>query len=147
MTGVQTCALPILGCISTTLPKAMANALWHTRHISYAGCAAQVFFFLFFISAEYSLLTIMAYDRYIAICKPLHYGTLLGLCHHGSSCLGHWCPYSLPIHFHCLCAKAMLWISSSVKSLRSSSSLAQNPTTSGKLGLSWLVSSDRKSVV
>eukprot|EP00076_Gallus_gallus_P035576 XP_025001114.1 olfactory receptor 14J1-like [Gallus gallus] len=71
-------ALLDLGCISTTLPKAMANALWHTRHISYAGCAAQVFFFLFFISAEYCILTIMSYDRYVAICKPLHYGTLLG---------------------------------------------------------------------
>ena len=71
-------ALLDLGCISTTLPKAMANALWHTRAISYAGCAAQVFFFVFFISAEYSLLTIMSYDRYVAICKPLHYGTLLG---------------------------------------------------------------------
>ncbi|XP_040510646.1 olfactory receptor 14C36 [Gallus gallus] len=71
-------ALLDLGCISTTLPKAMANALWHTRAISYAGCAAQVFFFLFFISAEYSILTIMSYDRYVAICKPLHYRTLLG---------------------------------------------------------------------
>eukprot|EP00076_Gallus_gallus_P031246 XP_015156727.1 olfactory receptor 14A16-like [Gallus gallus] len=71
-------ALLDLGCISTTLPKAMANALWHTRAISYAGCAAQVFFFVFFLSAEYALLTIMSYDRYIAICKPLHYGTLLG---------------------------------------------------------------------
>uniref|UniRef100_A0A8V0XB21 Olfactory receptor n=1 Tax=Gallus gallus TaxID=9031 RepID=A0A8V0XB21_CHICK len=70
-------ALLDLGCISTTLPKAMANALWHTRHISYAGCAAQVFFFLFLLSAEYSLLTVMSYDRYIAICKPLQYGTLL----------------------------------------------------------------------
>eukprot|EP00076_Gallus_gallus_P035605 XP_025001143.1 olfactory receptor 14J1-like [Gallus gallus] len=71
-------ALLDLGCISTTLPKAMANALWHTRAISYAGCAAQVFFFVFFILAEYSLLTVMSYDRYVAICKPLHYRTLLG---------------------------------------------------------------------
>ncbi|XP_046790106.1 olfactory receptor 14C36-like isoform X2 [Gallus gallus] len=71
-------ALLDLACISTTLPKAMANALWHTRDISYTGCAAQVFFFLFFFSAEYYLLTVMAYDRYVAICKPLHYGTLLG---------------------------------------------------------------------
>ena len=71
-------ALLDLGCISTTLPKAMANALWHTRHISYAGCAAQVFFLLFLFSAEYSFLTVMSYDRYVAICKPLHYGTLLG---------------------------------------------------------------------
>ncbi|XP_075594348.1 olfactory receptor 14J1-like [Balearica regulorum gibbericeps] len=67
-----------LGCISTTVPKAMANSLWDTRAISYTGCASQVFFFYFLISAEYSLLTVMAYDRYAAICQPLHYGTLLG---------------------------------------------------------------------
>ncbi|XP_074023876.1 olfactory receptor 14J1-like [Numenius arquata] len=67
-----------LGSISTTLPKAMANSLWDTRHISYVGCAAQVFLFLFLMSSEYYLLTIMAYDCYVAICKPLHYRTLLG---------------------------------------------------------------------
>ncbi|KAM6107539.1 olfactory receptor 14A16-like [Phoenicopterus ruber ruber] len=67
-----------LGSISTTLPKAMANSLWDTRAISYSGCVAQLFFFLFLVTAEYALLTIMAYDRYVAICKPLHYGTLLG---------------------------------------------------------------------
>ncbi|XP_032062836.1 olfactory receptor 14C36-like [Aythya fuligula] len=71
-------ALLDLGCISTTLPKAMANALWDTRAISYQGCAAQVLFFVFFFASEYSILTIMAYDRYVAICKPLHYGSLLG---------------------------------------------------------------------
>ncbi|XP_054074455.1 olfactory receptor 14A16-like [Rissa tridactyla] len=67
-----------LGSISTTLPKSMANSLWDTRTISSSGCASQLFFFLFFMSAEYFLLTVMAYDRYVAICKPLHYGTLLG---------------------------------------------------------------------
>ncbi|XP_072705166.1 olfactory receptor 14A16-like [Ciconia boyciana] len=67
-----------LGSISTTVPKAMANSLWDTRAISYQGCVAQVFFFFFFITAEYILLTVMAYDRYIAICKPLHYETLVG---------------------------------------------------------------------
>ncbi|XP_075381851.1 olfactory receptor 14C36-like [Mycteria americana] len=67
-----------LGSISTTVPKSMANSLWDTRAISYAGCAVQVFLLVFFISAEYFLLTVMAYDRYIAICKPLHYGILLG---------------------------------------------------------------------
>ncbi|XP_071588461.1 olfactory receptor 14A16-like [Heliangelus exortis] len=67
-----------LGSISTTLPKAMANSLWDSTDISYKACAAQIFFFLLFILAEYSLLTIMSYDRYVAICKPLHYGTLLG---------------------------------------------------------------------
>ncbi|XP_075301065.1 olfactory receptor 14J1-like [Opisthocomus hoazin] len=67
-----------LGFISTTIPKAMANSLWDSRDISYAVCATQVFFVFFFFGAEYSLLTIMAYDRYVAICRPLHYGTLLG---------------------------------------------------------------------
>ncbi|XP_059690870.1 olfactory receptor 14A16-like [Gavia stellata] len=67
-----------LGSLSTTVPKAMANSLWDTRAISFAGCAAQVFFFPFSMVGEYFLLTIMAYDRYIAICKPLHYGSLLG---------------------------------------------------------------------
>ncbi|XP_065505449.1 olfactory receptor 14I1-like [Caloenas nicobarica] len=67
-----------LGSISTTVPKAIGNSLWQTSAISYAGCAAQVFLFVFFISAEYFILTVMAYDRYVAICKPLHYGTLLG---------------------------------------------------------------------
>ncbi|XP_040399035.1 olfactory receptor 14A16-like [Cygnus olor] len=70
-------ALLDLGSISTTLPKAMAIALWDTRTISYSGCAAQVFFLLFLLGAEYSLLTVMAYDRYVAICKPLHYGTIM----------------------------------------------------------------------
>ncbi|XP_014817421.1 PREDICTED: olfactory receptor 14A16-like [Calidris pugnax] len=67
-----------LGSISTTVPKAMANSLWDTRHISFSGCAAQVFLLFFFLGAEFFLLTIMSYDRYVAICKPLHYGTLLG---------------------------------------------------------------------
>ncbi|XP_049652977.1 olfactory receptor 14A16-like [Accipiter gentilis] len=67
-----------LGSISTTVPKAIANSLWNARAISYAGCAAQAFLLVFLMSAECFLLTVMAYDRYVAICKPLHYGTLLG---------------------------------------------------------------------
>ncbi|XP_068280718.1 olfactory receptor 14A16-like [Nyctibius grandis] len=67
-----------LGSISTTLPKSMANSLWDPRAISYLGCAARFFFFLFLMSAEFFLLILMSYDRYVAICKPLHYGTLLG---------------------------------------------------------------------
>ncbi|XP_063997406.1 olfactory receptor 14J1-like [Pogoniulus pusillus] len=67
-----------LGLISITVPKAMDSSLTGIREISYAGCAAQVLLFAFFIPAEYFLLTIMAYDRYVAICRPLHYGTLLG---------------------------------------------------------------------
>ncbi|XP_054043574.1 olfactory receptor 14J1-like, partial [Rissa tridactyla] len=67
-----------LGSISTTLPKSMANSLWDNRAIFYWGCVAEVFFFLFCASAEFYLLTVMSYDRYVAICKPLHYGTLMG---------------------------------------------------------------------
>ncbi|XP_068025035.1 olfactory receptor 14A16-like [Melanerpes formicivorus] len=71
-------ALLDLGAISCTVPKSMANSLRDTRGISYLGCAAQLFFFAFFMSAEYFLLTTMSYDRYVAICRPLHYETLLG---------------------------------------------------------------------
>ncbi|XP_030324549.1 olfactory receptor 14J1-like, partial [Calypte anna] len=67
-----------LGSISTTLPKAMANSLWDNMDISYKGFAAQIFFFVFFIIGEFHLLTVVSYDRYMAICKTLHYRTLLG---------------------------------------------------------------------
>ncbi|XP_064359802.1 olfactory receptor 14J1-like [Dromaius novaehollandiae] len=67
-----------LGSISTTVPKSMANSLWNTRTISYSGCAVQIFLVLFLLTAEYCLLTVMAYDRFVAICRPLHYGTLMG---------------------------------------------------------------------
>ncbi|XP_064380158.1 olfactory receptor 14J1-like [Dromaius novaehollandiae] len=66
-----------LGTISVTVPKSMANSLCNTRTISYSGCVAQVFLLVFLITAECSLLTVMAYDRYIAICRPLHYGTFM----------------------------------------------------------------------
>ncbi|XP_063003985.1 olfactory receptor 6C3-like [Melospiza melodia melodia] len=70
--------------------------------ISYSGCAAQLFLYVFFIGTEFSLLTVMCYDRYVSICKPLHYGTLLG--EQGrhkafSTCLSHltvvslFCPF------------------------------------------------------
>ncbi|XP_036261961.1 olfactory receptor 14J1-like [Molothrus ater] len=71
-------ALADLGSICTTVPKAMHNSLWNTSNISYTGCAAQVFFFVFCALTEFYLLTVMCYDRYVSICKPLHYGTLLG---------------------------------------------------------------------
>ncbi|XP_069735204.1 olfactory receptor 14J1-like [Phaenicophaeus curvirostris] len=67
-----------LGSISTTVPKATFNLLWNVHIISYSGCVFQVFFLFFFLGAEYLILMFMSYDRYVAICKPLHYGTLLG---------------------------------------------------------------------
>ncbi|XP_050774023.1 olfactory receptor 14A16-like [Gopherus flavomarginatus] len=62
-----------LGSISVTIPKSMANSLMNTRYISYSGCVTQVFLLIVFISADYALLTVMAYDRHVAICQPLHY--------------------------------------------------------------------------
>ncbi|KAM3823704.1 olfactory receptor 14A16-like [Vipera latastei] len=59
--------------ISTMIPKAMAASLTNKRDISYVGCAAQVFSVFTFGGSELSLLTIMAYDRYVAICHPLQY--------------------------------------------------------------------------
>ncbi|XP_062457213.1 olfactory receptor 14A16-like [Rhea pennata] len=67
-----------LGSISTTVPKSMISSLMSTRAISYSGCAAQVFLFFFSAGVECSLLTVMAYDRYVAICRPLHYSTVMG---------------------------------------------------------------------
>ncbi|NWW28673.1 O14I1 protein, partial [Falcunculus frontatus] len=71
-------ALSDLGSICTTVPKAMHNSFWDTRDISSGECVAEVFFLFFFLGAEYSPLTIMCYDRYVSICKLLHYRTLLG---------------------------------------------------------------------
>ncbi|NWT49221.1 O14J1 protein, partial [Chroicocephalus maculipennis] len=63
--------------LSNTLPRSMANSLWDNRTISYGGGAAQVFFLFFLLGAEYFLLTVMAYDRYVAICNALHYSTFM----------------------------------------------------------------------
>ncbi|XP_050777361.1 olfactory receptor 14A16-like [Gopherus flavomarginatus] len=61
------------GSLSVTIPKSMANSLTNNRSIPYSGCVTQVSFYIFFASANFALLTIMAYDRYVAICQPLHY--------------------------------------------------------------------------
>ncbi|XP_024075880.1 olfactory receptor 14A16-like [Terrapene carolina triunguis] len=66
-----------LGCISVTIPKSMVNSLINTRSISYPGCVTQVFLFFLFTAADLALLTIMAYDRHVAICQPLHYDSVL----------------------------------------------------------------------
>ncbi|KAM9119085.1 olfactory receptor 14A16-like [Pangshura tecta] len=66
-----------LGSISVNIPKSMANSLTHTRSISYAGCVSQVFFLVFLLGADFFLLTVMAYDRYVAICQPLHYDRVM----------------------------------------------------------------------
>ncbi|XP_028716521.1 olfactory receptor 50 [Peromyscus leucopus] len=62
---------------SVTAPKMLMNMLTHSQSISYAGCVSQVYFFLSFADLDSFLLTSMAYDRYVAICHPLHYTTIM----------------------------------------------------------------------
>ncbi|XP_074916851.1 olfactory receptor 14A16-like [Chelonoidis abingdonii] len=68
-----------LGSISVIVPKSMANSLMDIRSISYAGCVAQVFFLLFLVGADFFLLTVMIYDRYVTTCQPLHYERMMNI--------------------------------------------------------------------
>uniref|UniRef100_A0A670YTZ8 G-protein coupled receptors family 1 profile domain-containing protein n=1 Tax=Pseudonaja textilis TaxID=8673 RepID=A0A670YTZ8_PSETE len=70
-------AITDLGTVSVTIPKSMSNSLMNTRLISYVGCIFQVSLFLLFAASDYTLLTIMAHDRYIAICNPLRYEVIM----------------------------------------------------------------------
>ncbi|XP_060636574.2 olfactory receptor 10AG1-like [Anolis sagrei] len=62
---------------SVTLPKMMANLASGDLSISLSACASQMFFLLFLGATECFLLAVMAYDRYLAICLPLHYMTTM----------------------------------------------------------------------
>ena len=62
---------------SVTMPKLLQDMQSQDPSISYAGCLTQMYFFLFFADLEDFLLVAMAYDRYVAICFPLHYTTVM----------------------------------------------------------------------
>ncbi|XP_039356633.1 olfactory receptor 5B21-like [Mauremys reevesii] len=90
-----------LSCLETCytsvlLPRMLASLLTGDRTISVGGCMTQFFFFSFLATTECYLLAAMSYDRYLAICKPLHYGT----CMNGKLCLqlaaGSWISGFLP---------------------------------------------------
>ncbi|XP_006165992.2 olfactory receptor 7A17-like [Tupaia chinensis] len=75
---------------STTVPKMLVNIQTQSKVITYAGCITQMFFFLLFAGVDDFLLTVMAYDRYVAICHPLHYTVIMNpwLC--GKLVLASW---------------------------------------------------------
>ncbi|XP_066486859.1 olfactory receptor 4M1-like [Tiliqua scincoides] len=62
---------------SITAPKMLIDFLSEHKIISFGGCIAQLFFLHFVGASEMFLLTVMAYDRYVAICRPLHYTTMM----------------------------------------------------------------------
>ncbi|XP_006731411.1 olfactory receptor 1509 [Leptonychotes weddellii] len=64
---------------SVTVPKMLEGLLLETKTISFDNCIAQLFFLHLFACAEIFLLTIMAYDRYVAICAPLHYPNVMNI--------------------------------------------------------------------
>ncbi|XP_070592212.1 olfactory receptor 1L4-like [Erythrolamprus reginae] len=70
-------SLADLGLSSTIAPQMLQNLLSRTNSISFSGCLTQVYFFVNFCAADNFLLASMAYDRYVAICRPLHYATIM----------------------------------------------------------------------
>ncbi|XP_038599269.1 olfactory receptor 13A1-like [Tachyglossus aculeatus] len=64
-------------CTSSVLPKVLENLISVKKTISYGGCMIQMFFLSWSLSSELVLFTAMAYDRYMAICQPLHYSKMV----------------------------------------------------------------------
>ncbi|EGW12343.1 olfactory receptor 1496 [Cricetulus griseus] len=62
---------------SVTMPKLLQNMQSQDPSISYVGCLTQMYFLMFFGDMESFLLVVMAYDRYVAICFPLHYSSIM----------------------------------------------------------------------
>ncbi|XP_063085363.1 olfactory receptor 7A17-like [Cavia porcellus] len=79
-----------VGFTSTTVPKMLVNIQTHSQLITYAGCITQMSFFLLFGELDNFLLAVMAYDRFVAICHPLHYMVIMNPCRCGFLILGSW---------------------------------------------------------
>ncbi|KAE8578597.1 hypothetical protein XENTR_v10023668 [Xenopus tropicalis] len=62
-----------MSCSSVTVPRMLFDLLRERKIISMGVCITQFYFFFFFCGSEISVLAVMSYDRYIAICRPLHY--------------------------------------------------------------------------
>ncbi|XP_044127341.1 olfactory receptor 5B21-like [Bufo gargarizans] len=75
-------ALIDIGFSSTVVPVILKNTLSADKSISMGGCVFQMFCFLVFAAAECVLLAVMAYDRFVAICRPLHYSSIMNMRFH-----------------------------------------------------------------
>ncbi|XP_032297511.1 olfactory receptor 6B1-like [Coturnix japonica] len=76
--------------VSVTVPKMLVSLVIKSQGISFTGCMVQLFFFLALACTECTLLAVIAYDRYVAVCMPLHYPIIMNctLCAHLS--IGSW---------------------------------------------------------
>lgn len=83
---------------TVTMPKMLADFLSTKKVIPFGGCMAQMFFLHLFACTEIFLLTVMAYDRYVAICKPMHYLTIMN-------------------HRVCLLLAGTIWLGGTIHSL------------------------------
>ncbi|NXG10542.1 O11L1 protein, partial [Sakesphorus luctuosus] len=108
-------------CYTTTIvPKMLSNLLAKRKSISFSGCMAQLYCFIFLGATECYLLAVMAYDRFLAVCQPLQYGVIMtdesyvrlavgswvtGVFTGFLPCLMvsrlHFCSYNLINHFFC----------------------------------------------
>nr|XP_019574822.1 PREDICTED: olfactory receptor 7A17-like [Rhinolophus sinicus] len=75
---------------STTVPKMLVNIQTQSKLITYGGCITQMYFFILFGLMDVFLLTVMAYDRFVAICHPLHYKVIMHPQHCGRLVLVSW---------------------------------------------------------
>ena len=66
-----------IGFTSTTIPKMLWNIQTQSKVITYEGCIIQIFFFFVFGCLDILILSVMAYDRFVAICHPLHYMVII----------------------------------------------------------------------
>ncbi|KAM9330780.1 olfactory receptor 6B1-like [Gastrophryne carolinensis] len=63
--------------VSVTVPNLLVNTLAESKTISFSGCMTQLFFFIALMCTECVLLAVMAFDRYVAVCHPLHYAQIM----------------------------------------------------------------------
>ncbi|ELW64397.1 Olfactory receptor 14A2 [Tupaia chinensis] len=82
----------VWGAVSVTIPKFAVNSLTHTNSISVLGCDFQLLLVTSFSAGEIFVLTAMSYDRYVAICRPLHYEAIMndGACVWGAGTINEY---------------------------------------------------------
>ncbi|XP_039715903.1 olfactory receptor 18-like [Pteropus medius] len=91
-----------IGFTSSTIPKMILDIQTHSGVISYAGCLIQLSFFYLFVCLDSTLLTVMAYDRFVAICYPLHYLVIMNPRHCSLLVLGSFMISIMNSQLHCL---------------------------------------------